>query len=80
MREKLEQRRQELQAEFEKGEQTLKDLEAQATTVRQTLLRISGAIQVLQEVLGERQPATHEEDGASKTPQPVTTQADVGGI
>jgi len=51
MRERLEQRLGELKAEFEKGQQTLEGLEAQAATVRQTLLRISGAIQVLEEEL-----------------------------
>ena len=53
MRERLEQRLQELKTEFGKGEQTLRELEEQATTVRQTLLRISGAIQVLEEELGD---------------------------
>ncbi|HJQ29585.1 MAG TPA: hypothetical protein VJ827_09595 [Rubrobacter sp.] len=53
MRERLEQRLAELRTEFESGQQTLDQLETQATTVRQTLLRISGAIQVLEEELGE---------------------------
>ena len=53
MRERLGKRLQELKAEFGKGEQTLKELEEQAAAVRQTLLRISGAIQVLEEELGE---------------------------
>lgn len=53
MRERLEKRLQELKVEFGKGEQTLKELEEQAATVQQTLLRISGAIQVLEEELGE---------------------------
>jgi uncharacterized coiled-coil protein SlyX len=53
MRERLEQRLQELKTEFGKGEQTLQELEEQVATVRQTLLRISGAIQVLEEELGE---------------------------
>ncbi|HET7269947.1 MAG TPA: hypothetical protein VFI90_02560 [Rubrobacter sp.] len=52
MRERLEQRLQELKVEFGNGEKTLQDLETQVTTVRQTLLRISGAIQVLEEELG----------------------------
>lgn len=52
MREQLEQRLQKLRAEFKDGEQTLGELEAQAAAVRQTLLRISGAIQVLEEELG----------------------------
>ena len=53
MRERLEQRLTELRADFERGQQTLDQLETQATTVRQTLLRISGAIQVLEEELGD---------------------------
>jgi uncharacterized coiled-coil protein SlyX len=50
MRERLERRLQELKDEFGKGQQTLEGLEAQAAEVRQTLLRISGAIQVLEEL------------------------------
>jgi uncharacterized coiled-coil protein SlyX len=53
MRERLEQRLQELRVEFEKGQQTLQELETQTAAVRQTLLRISGAIQVLEEELGD---------------------------
>jgi hypothetical protein len=45
------QRLEELRAEYEKGKKTLEDLESQAASVRATLLRISGAIQVLQEEL-----------------------------
>jgi uncharacterized coiled-coil protein SlyX len=41
----------ELRAEYEKGKKTLEELESQAANVRATLLRISGAIQVLQEEL-----------------------------
>lgn len=52
MRERLEQRLRELKAEFGQGEQTLQELEKQVATVRQTLLRISGAVQVLEEELG----------------------------
>lgn len=47
------QRLTELQSEYEKGQQTLRDLEQQAANLRATLLRISGALQVLQETLGE---------------------------
>ena len=62
MRERLEQRLQKLKTEFGKGEQTLQELEEQVAAVRQTLLRISGAIQVLEEELGYAdQP---QEDGS----------------
>ena len=56
MRERLEQRLQELKTEFGKGEQTLQELEEQVAAVRQTLLRISGAIQVLEELGEAEQP------------------------
>lgn len=51
MRKKLEQRLQALQTEFDSGQKVLNDLEAQANSIRETLLRISGAIQVLEEEL-----------------------------
>ncbi|HMV49835.1 MAG TPA: hypothetical protein PLD20_07365 [Blastocatellia bacterium] len=53
MQEQLRNRLAELKAEFEKGQQQLQDLETQATGLRQTLLRISGAIQVLEEELAK---------------------------
>ena len=51
MRKQLEERLQSLKSEFTVGQQRLQDLEAQATNLRDTLLRISGAIQVLEEML-----------------------------
>ena len=50
-REQLEMRLQELQQDFEVGERRLRDLEAQQAQLRDTLLRIDGAIQVLRELL-----------------------------
>jgi predicted nuclease with TOPRIM domain len=50
---KLRQRLEALQAEYTKGQQTLQQLESQIASVRATLLRISGAVQVLQEALGD---------------------------
>jgi uncharacterized coiled-coil protein SlyX len=50
MREQLERRMTELKAEQEKGQQMLAELEGKAAELRQTLLRISGAIQVLEEL------------------------------
>ncbi len=51
MKEQLEKRLEELRAEFEKGKATLQDLEARTVSVRETMLRLAGAIQVLQEEL-----------------------------
>lgn len=53
MESRLRQRLDELRAEYDKGQKTLHALEGQAASVRATLLRISGAVQVLQESLGE---------------------------
>jgi len=53
MREQLEARLLSLKSEFTVGQQKLAELEAQETNLRNTLLRISGAIQVLEEELGQ---------------------------
>ena len=47
MHEQLEQRLKELKTELEAGQKMLADLDAQRTNLRDKLLRISGAIQVL---------------------------------
>jgi hypothetical protein len=46
----------ELKAEFARGKQTLSDLENQTRELQHALLRISGAIQVLEELAGENLP------------------------
>ncbi|MEZ4731287.1 MAG: hypothetical protein R3E79_29565 [Caldilineaceae bacterium] len=51
MKERLQQRLTELRREFDAGQKMLADLEAKQTELRETLLRISGAIQVLEEEL-----------------------------
>lgn len=53
MKEQLEQRLKELKTEFESGQKMLADLETQAAELRKTLLRITGAIQVLEEELAK---------------------------
>ena len=51
MHEQLQARLQELEAEYERGQQRLKELDQEARQVNDALLRISGAIQVLREEL-----------------------------
>ncbi len=51
MQAQLEQRLGDLKTEYQAGQKMLADLEAKQTELRQTLLRISGAIQVLEELL-----------------------------
>ncbi len=53
MKEQLEQRLKELKAEFESGQKMLAESEARQASLRESLLRISGAIQVLEEELGK---------------------------
>lgn len=63
MKQQLEQRLKELKAEFESGQKMLTDLEAKQANMRNTLLRISGAIQVLEEELAkENQLADNGEE------------------
>lgn len=46
MKEKIEERIKELKGEFENGQKILEDLDAKRAGLNQTLLRISGAIQL----------------------------------
>jgi predicted nuclease with TOPRIM domain len=57
MREQLEQRLEELRKDFDVGQKRLLDLEAETNHLRETLLRISGAMQVLQELLEPPPPS-----------------------
>ncbi len=49
MSERLEERLKALETEFENGKKMMVELEARETALRSSLLRISGAIQVLRE-------------------------------
>jgi len=68
MRQQLDQRLKQLKAEFEAGQKMLADLEAKQANVRETMLRISGAIQVLEELLAGA--ASEGADGAGSLEEP----------
>ncbi len=53
MREQLVNRLQELKREAETGTRALAEVDARQASLRQTLLRIGGAIQVLEELLAQ---------------------------
>jgi hypothetical protein len=55
MKEELETRLAELKSEFEAGKNMLADLETKRAELESTLLRISGAIQVLEELLAKKE-------------------------
>ena len=59
MQEQLKARLEELKKEYETGQARLRELETETQYVRETLLRISGAIQVIQEMLS--QPGEQED-------------------
>ena len=62
MREQLETRLAELEREFSAGEQQLRDIEGQQIRLRETLLRIDGAMHVLRELLSRKQAAEQPSD------------------
>lgn len=53
MREQLQKRLAELKSEFEAGQKMLAELEKKRSDLETTLLRISGAIQVVEELLAQ---------------------------
>ena len=53
MKERMERRLARLRSEFEAGQAVMSDLEARQANLRGSLLRVSGAIQVLQEMLDQ---------------------------
>lgn len=65
MREQVEERLNALQAEFKAGQEILADLETRQTNVRNTLVRISGAIQVLDELLKQDLSPSFDPDTTS---------------
>ncbi len=59
MKEQIELRINELKAELEAGQKVMEDLEIQRSNITYTLLRINGAIQVLEEMIQkEEAPAS----------------------
>ena len=59
MRQQVERRLHALQAEWASGQHMLAELETQQTNLRNTLLRISGAMQVLEELLAQAPEEGH---------------------
>ena len=70
MRDLMEQRREALAAELQKGEQLLGELETRRADLRANLLRISGALQVIDELLAD--------DAAPRPAEPQLHRAAAG--
>jgi predicted nuclease with TOPRIM domain len=58
-REQMQVRLEELRGELEAGQAELQKLEEQRASLQATMLRISGAVQVLEELLAAQDPAEH---------------------
>ena len=76
MKTRLTQRLKELQSEYESGQKMLMDLENQRENLNQTLLRISGAVQVLQEEINNfSEPGDEIETLSNEQIESATVQA-----
>jgi len=81
MREQLEARLKLLRFEFENGQKMLAELETKQATVRDTMLRISGAVQILEELLAEspevdeKCAAIHPLNNGATTGSPLSSQS-----
>lgn len=65
MRSKLEQRMEQLKGELDAGQKMLAELEERKTNLTTTLLRIQGAIQVLEELLNPEEEEGAESEGGT---------------
>jgi len=72
MQEHIESRLAELRRDYQLGQGRLQELNRQATALQETLLQISGAIQVLEELLGQGQD-TASPDGRPAEPEVLRT-------
>jgi hypothetical protein len=75
MRAEVERRLGELRSELETGRTMLAELDARRAELQQTLLRIGGAVQVLEELLGSEEADT----GEPPVGEPVTGGPAVDG-
>ena len=76
MREHMQARLEMLRMELAKGQVELQKVESQRTYLHETLLRISGAIQLLEELLAEESSAEQNVTASADKAQPATTLLD----
>jgi len=78
MRDELRARLELLRKEWETGTARLRELERQQVQLGETMLRISGAIQVLEELVSENVDGEQPENGATQKVE-AKREAPVGG-
>ncbi len=75
MKEQIEQRLKKLKTEFESGQKIIADMEVRQSNLKNTLLCISGAIQVLEELLNQK---TVEEQMSGNSDEPEMQSVTTG--
>ena len=83
MLEQMQTRLEELKSELEAGEAELARVENHRTYLRETLLRISGAVQVMEELLAEGQSeerSTEQRDGTDLGASSQQSETRLGSI
>jgi hypothetical protein len=70
MRDHAEQRLAALRRDYDDGQARLLQLEHQSSALRETLLRISGAIQILEELLAKQEPHDQHQPNAETSHVP----------
>jgi hypothetical protein len=75
MRQQMEARLETLKKELETGQAELQKVEMRLTYLREMVLRIEGAVQVLEELLAEG-PSAGQTEAASSEKQPAAARAD----
>lgn len=80
MREQVQMRLEVLKKELETGQAELEKVERQRTYLHETLLRISGAVQALEEVLAEGQSTGQDGAGPGETLQYAPSKTDEADI
>jgi predicted nuclease with TOPRIM domain len=71
MKEQIKNRIESLRLEYRTGQEVLAELEGREASVKLTLTRISGAIQVLEELLQENAPAAETTETATNADRRV---------
>ena len=75
MKDQMERRLNHLKAEYDAGKKVIAELESKQANLRDTLLRISGAIQVLEETLAE-----FDGEGSAANVSTESTDADSSSV
>jgi predicted nuclease with TOPRIM domain len=74
MRGQIQARLEELKNELEAGQAELQKVEMQRTYLRETVLRIGGAVQVLEELLAKEQSVEQRNEPAEAPSEPIEVQ------